>query len=111
MPTFSPFSWLQGASSAPQCRTGLSTNPSLDEAVRDVVNQVGRRGEADLALVFVSTGYASDLPRLLPMLQNGLRAKHWFGCAGGGVVGTKADGNASELEQGPALSVTLMSLP
>ncbi len=27
------------------------------------------------------------------------------------MVGTKADGNASELEQGPALSVTLMSLP
>ena len=111
MPTFSPFSWLQGGSPAPQCRTGLSSKPSLDEAVRDVVNQVGRRGEADLALVFVSTGYASDLPRLLPMLQNGLRAKHWFGCAGGGVVGTNAAGSASELEQGPALSVTLMCLP
>ncbi|BEV35624.1 FIST N-terminal domain-containing protein [Synechococcus sp. M16CYN] len=110
MSTFSPLSWFQAATSAPNCRTALSSSPSLDDAVRDVVHQVGRRGNADLALVFVSTGYASDLPRLLPMLQTSLHARHWIGCAGGGVVGTQPNGSASELEQVPALSVTLLSL-
>ena len=94
------------------CRTGLSAKASLDEAVRDVAEQLGRsRGEADLALVFTSTGYATDLPRLLPMLRAQIKAKHWIGCTGGGVVGTRGDGSASELEQTPALSVTMLSLP
>ena len=56
----------------------------MEEAVRDVVSQLGRRGEADLALGFASTGYASDLPRLLPLLRRELRSRHWLGAAGGG---------------------------
>ena len=83
----------------------------MEEAVRDVVSQLGRRGEADLALVFASTGYASDLPRLLPLLRRELRSRHWLGAAGGGVVGTRADGSAAEIEQAPSLSVTLLNLP
>ena len=112
MAPFAPFSWFRSGGSDASCRTGLSTKASLDEAVRDVVEQLGRpRGEADLALVFTSTGYATDLPRLLPMLRAKIRAKHWIGCTGGGVVGTRGDGSASELEQTPALSVTTLSLP
>ena len=52
----------------------------MEEAVRDVVEQLGQRGEADLALVFVSTIYASDLTRLLPLLSAQISAKHWIGC-------------------------------
>ena len=83
----------------------------MEEAVKDVVSQLGRRGDADLALVFASTAYASDLPRLLPLLQRELKSKHWLGAAGGGVVGTRSDGTASEIEQAPSLSVTLLTLP
>ena len=112
MAPFAPFSWFRSGGAEARCRTGLSTKASLDEAVRDVVEQLGRsRGEADLALVFTSTGYATDLPRLLPMLRAQISAKHWIGCTGGGVVGTRGDGTASELEQTPALSVTVLSLP
>ena len=92
MVMFSPLDWFRAATASPSCRSALSTRPSLEEAVRDVVNQLGRRGGADLALVFASTGYASDLPRLLPLLRQGLRSRHWLGAAGGGVVGTRADG-------------------
>ena len=106
----SPLNWFR-PSQAPQCRVALSSRPSLDEAVRDVVSQLGRRGDAQLALVFASTGFASDLQRLMPMLRSQLRADHWIGCAGGGVIGTNADGQASELEQCPGLSVTLLTLP
>ena len=103
MAPFAPFSWFRSGGAKASCRTGLSGKASLDEAVRDVVEQLGRsKGEADLALVFTSTGYATDLPRLLPMLRAQISAKHWIGCTGGGVVGTRGDGSAAELEQTPA---------
>ena len=105
------FDWFRQQTGSRHCRSALSTKPSLDEAVKDVVNQLGRRGEADLALVFTSTGFASDLPRLLPLLRQELRSRHWIGAAGGGVVGTHPDGRAAEIEQAPSLSVTLLQLP
>ena len=111
MMRFSPFDWLNSATETRYCRSALSTQPSLDEAVKEVVNQLGRRGEADLALVFASTAYASDLPRLLPLLRQELRSRHWIGAAGGGVVGTLPDGSAAEIEKTPSLSVTLLQLP
>ena len=111
MATFTPLDWFRAASAKPSCRTALSNRSSLDEAVKDVSDQLGRRSDADLALVFASVGYASDLPRLLPMLRSRLKARLWIGCAGGGVIGTTAGGTASELEQTAALSVTLLGLP
>ena len=82
----------------------------MEEAVRDVSSSLGANA-ADIALVFVSSHFASDLPRLLPLLQQRLNASHWLGCLGGGVVGTTASGEAHEVEQSPALSVMLLNLP
>ena len=110
MAAFPPLPWLQRGE-RPWCRTALAREPSLQDAVENVSRQLAGRGEADLALVFVSTGYASDLPRLLPLLRRRLAARHWLGCAGGGVVGTDAGGDPHEFEQEPALSVTLLRLP
>ena len=93
------------------CRTALARGTGLQEVVEAIVRQLGRCGPADLALVFASASFASDLPRLLPLLQQRLRADHWLGCLGGGVVGTGSDGIPHELEQEPALSVTLLHLP
>jgi len=93
------------------CRTALARGTGLQEVVEAIVRQLGRCGPADLALVFASASFASDLPRLLPLLQQRLRAEHWLGCLGGGVVGTGSDGIPHELEQEPALSVTLLHLP
>jgi len=76
-----------------------------------VARQLEGCAGADLALVFASSSYASDLPRLLPLLQAQLKAKHWLGCVGGGVVGTDGTGKPHELEHAPALSVTLLQLP
>ncbi len=118
MPAPHLFSWLRRGDEQPSCRTALSRQPSLEDAVSEVVEQLSARsfgaaarGEADLALVFSSTSYASDLPRLLPLLRSRLRARHWLGAAGGGVVGTGASGTAHEVEQEPALSVMLLRLP
>ena len=107
--------WLQrrlptGQSRA-WCRTALATQASLQEAVDDIGRQLRGCRPAELALVFVSASFASDLPRLLPLLQLQVRASHWLGCLGGGVVGTGRDQVAHELEQEPALGVTLLHLP
>jgi len=109
------FPWLPGwpRSNAGQawCRTALARDVSLEDSVNTVARQLAPAGEADLALVFASSSYASDLQRLLPLLRLKLKARHWIGCIGGGVVGTDATGVAHELEQEPALSVTLLRLP
>lgn len=97
--------------SAAWCRTAVARDPSLQAAVDDLGRQLAGAGPADLALVFASASYASDLPRLLPLLRQKLQATHWLGCLGGGVVGTEADGTAHELEHEPALSLTLLHLP
>lgn len=95
----------------PWCRTALSGGASLEGAVAAAARELAGCGEADLALVFASTSYGSDLPRLMPLLQERLKARHWLGCAGGGVIGTSGDGLPHEREQEPALSVTLLRLP
>jgi small ligand-binding sensory domain FIST len=111
MAGFPSFPWLPRRDRGAWCRTALARAISLQGAVDGVVEQLAGCGPADLALVFASTSYASDLPRLLPLLRQKLEAKHWLGCVGGGVVGTEASGAPHELEQEPALSVTLLHLP
>lgn len=111
MSSFSPLDWFRASPAKPTIRTALSTRISLDEAVQEIAGNLGRRADADLALVFASTSYASDLPRLLPLLRQRLRSRHWLGCAAGGVIGTVSTGATSEVEQTPALSVSLLTLP
>jgi len=111
MAAFPPIPWLARRGSSAWCRTALARNPSLEAAVAELTRQLAGAGPADLALVFASASYASDLPRLLPLLRQKLRARHWIGSLGGGVVGTGADGAAHELEHEPALSLTLLHLP
>ena len=65
------------------CRTALASETSLQASVETIVHQLRGAGPADLALVFAAASYASDLPRLLPLLQEKLRASHWIGCLGG----------------------------
>lgn len=115
MAAFSLPSWLSrypgSRRGQPWCRTALATEASLQASVESIASQLKGAGPADLALVFAAASYASDLPRLLPLLREKLRASHWIGCLGGGVVGTDASGSPHELENQPALSVTLLHLP
>ncbi|MEB3361173.1 MAG: FIST N-terminal domain-containing protein [Synechococcaceae cyanobacterium] len=109
------FPWLVRRQDSPWCRTALAQDISLQAAVEAIETQLAGCPEADLALVFASSAYASDLPRLLPLLRRRLNASHWLGCLGGGVIGTTGGGPRSgevhECEHEPALSVTLLRLP
>lgn len=101
-----------------QWTCALSTRVSLEAAVKDVVERAATTltGTADLAIVFISSAFASEFSRLMPLLKAALAERYddlptVIGCGGGGVVGTHEDGRTDELEETPALSLTLAALP
>ena len=107
-------SWLQrGQSKSGEWRSALANDASLEQAIRDLDQQASLRGfgMADLAVVFVSTSFASDLSRVLPLLQRRFQATHWLGCCGGGVIGVDRHGQSCELEQQPAVGLSLIRMP
>ena len=79
---------------------------ALSECVASVRASLGDNA-ADLAVVFASSEYASDyagLPELaLAMLGEQVMV---LGCSGGGIIG-----GGAEVEQEPAVSLTVASLP
>ncbi len=121
-----------------QWSNALSTHPSLESALRDVVDQaqsrlrtaqmkavlVGKTQGAEfqslpnlvmpavadlrpqLAVFFLSAAFASEYSRVMPLLQDLLQVDILIGCSGGGIVG---DGR--EIEEGPAVSLSLAVLP
>lgn len=92
--------------------SAISTNVSLEMAVKEVVEQAGDRldRQPDLAFVFVSVAFASEYERLLPLLQAHMPTARIVGCSGSGVIGMDDD-FPSEIEAGPALSLTVAHLP
>jgi small ligand-binding sensory domain FIST len=93
--------------------SALSTRPSLEAAVDEVIQQAQQSlgVPADLGLVFISSTFASEYPRLLPLLEERLSVPNLIGCGGGGIIGRSLKGNTEEVEGKPALSLTLAYLP
>ncbi|MEO1093426.1 MAG: FIST N-terminal domain-containing protein [Cyanobacteria bacterium J06638_28] len=103
---------MAGTAQSMQWVSALSTKPSLEAAVHEVVAQASQvQSSADLGLVFISAAFASEYSRLLPLLQDALPVPHLIGCSGGGVIGSTTPGDTFEIEQQPALSLCLASLP
>jgi small ligand-binding sensory domain FIST len=93
--------------------SAISTRPSLEAAVKEVVDKAKTSlGQApDLALVFIADAYASEYPRLMPLLQERLGNTPILGCGGSGIIGQSISGRPQEIEDEPAISLTLASLP
>ena len=93
--------------------SALSTRPSLESALKEVVEQADRdlEGQADLALIFISSAFASEYSRLMPLLRELLPVPALLGCGGGGVIGTNRGGLTEEVEGSPAVSLSLARLP
>lgn len=96
-----------------QWTNALSTRPSLEAAITDVVERAvsSLTAPPDLGLVFISSAFASEYSRLLPLLAEKLSVPVLIGCSGGGVIGTTNQGQTQELEAEAALSLTLAHLP
>ncbi|NEO64070.1 MAG: hypothetical protein F6J98_28090, partial [Moorea sp. SIO4G2] len=91
----------------------LSTRASLEAAVAEVADCLEKSlpSKADLGLVFISSAYASEYPRLIPLLQERLSLPVLIGCGGSGIIGMNTNGLPVEVEGGPALSLSLACLP
>ncbi|MBW4519307.1 MAG: FIST C-terminal domain-containing protein [Scytolyngbya sp. HA4215-MV1] len=96
-----------------QWACALSTRPSLEAAVAEVVEQAKQslQQPPDLGLVFISSAFASEFSRLLPLLQERLPGLTLIGCGGGGIIGADRDSQSKEIEGSPALSLSLAVLP
>lgn len=93
--------------------SALSTRPFLEAAVEEVVTQARSLLDVspDLGFVFISSAFASEYSRLLPLLREKLPDVPIVGCSGGGVIGVNQRGKVLEAEGEPALSLTLAHLP
>lgn len=91
----------------------LSTRPSLEAAIADVVQkaQAALHHPAHLGFLFISAAFTSEYSRLMPLLQEQLPGVPLIGCGGAGVVGMGQANQAREIEGDPALSLTLAHLP
>lgn len=96
-----------------QWANALSTRPSLEAAITDVVERAvsSLTAPPDLGLIFISSAFASEYSRLLPLMAEKLSVPVLIGCSGGGVIGTTSTGQPQELEAEAALSLTLAHLP
>ena len=99
----------------------LSTRPSLEAAITEVSQAAleGLSKPPDLGLVFISSAFATDYPRVLPLLREQLPDIPLIGCGGGGVIGNRI-GDCSmgeesmetvEIEGDIGISLTLAHLP
>jgi len=91
----------------------LSTRPSLEAAISEVVEQTNGKlsNQANLGIAFISSAFTSEYSRFLPLLAEKLDIPVLIGCSGGGVVGINNAGEAQEFEDQAALSLTLAYLP
>lgn len=90
--------------------SALSTEFSLESAVKEVTDKIKNQltTTPDLGIIFISSAYASDYPRLMPLLLDKLPLPVVIGCGGGGIIGMD-DENAIEVEGNPAVSLTVAS--
>lgn len=97
----------------PQWFNALSTRPSLEGAIAEVVDRLGgelQGRQGDLGLLFISSAFASDYSRVLPLLLERFSLPVLVGCGGGGIVGHDANRAIQEVEEGPALSLSVLCL-
>lgn len=104
---------MTGDSQTMQWANALSQRASLEGAIQEVTDRL-RASFAqppDLGLVFISSAFTSEFPRLLPLLQERWPMPVLVGCSGGGVVGMATAEDTAEVEAAPALSLTVARLP
>ena len=93
--------------------SAVSTHPSLELALREVIERVLTQLEAapNLAIIFISSAFASEYSRGLPLLKGPLGGAHIIGCSGSGVIGRTNAGSLVEVEETAGISLTVAHLP
>ncbi|MEM8615166.1 MAG: FIST N-terminal domain-containing protein [Cyanobacteria bacterium P01_H01_bin.105] len=93
--------------------SAVSTHPSLELALREVIERVLTQLETapNLAVIFISSAFASEYSRVLPLLRGPLGGAHIIGCSGSGVIGRTRAGHLIEVEETAGISLTVAYLP
>ncbi|MDJ0715548.1 MAG: FIST C-terminal domain-containing protein [Prochloraceae cyanobacterium] len=96
-----------------QWTNALSIRPSLEAAVKEVVDRVKQSlsENPDLGIVFISSAYASEYSRLVPLILEQISIPVLIGCGGEGIVGIDDRNEVLEIESQPALSLSAAKLP
>lgn len=96
------------ADSVPRFAAALSTQANTDAAIQEACESALGRLESkpDLALAFISPHHGPDFGRMAAGLHTRLGAKTLLGCTGEAIVG-----GDHEIEEEPAISLWLASLP
>ncbi|ACB52736.1 unknown [Crocosphaera subtropica ATCC 51142] len=91
----------------------LSTRPSLETAVTEVIQTIENSlsTPADVGIFFISSAYASDYPRLIPLILEKLPLPRLIGCGGAGIIGQHSGHEISEIENNSAFSLMVGCLP
>ncbi len=88
---------------------GISRKVSLEASIAEIAEQVkGGLGKLrpDIGFLFVSHTFASEFPRVLPLLQEKFPLPALIGCGGNGIIG-----GGLEFETEPAISLLVGHLP
>ena len=89
--------------------SALSEQTPLSNAIEECVSRVNQQldgAAANLAVVFASFHYQEQFEDIPGLIRDQLNSPLVLGCSGGGIIG-----NGLEVEQQPALSITVASLP
>ena len=89
--------------------SALSEQTPLSNAIEECVSSVNQQldgAAANLAVVFASFHYQEQFKDIPGLIRDQLDSPLVLGCSGGGIIG-----NGLEVEQQPALSITVANLP
>jgi len=89
--------------------SALSKQTDIDAAVQEASEQITHQlgsDHADLTVIFVAPQYREFYDKVPDLLNRYLKPGMLFGCSGGGIIG-----NAEEVEQQAAFSITCAKMP
>lgn len=89
--------------------SSISEKTSLEDAAKECISNVQTQMSDEaihLAVIFVSPHYQADYDSVPDLVRQGLGPVVVLGCSGGGIIG-----DGQEVEQRPAVSITVASLP
>lgn len=91
----------------------LSTLPSLEGALTEIAGKIQASLEEipSLGILFISSAYTSEYPRVIPLLREKLPLPVIIGCGGGGIIGMQSPQEVLEIEGDTAISLSVCNLP
>jgi small ligand-binding sensory domain FIST len=100
-------------SEAMQWSSVISKQPSLEAAISEVADRarVTLESAPTVGFLFVSSAFASEYPRVMPLMRRHFPDLPIVGCGGSGIIGTDSQGMVQEIEDDMLVSLTLAVLP